>query len=333
MQTSQWVFSAFFVTAIAACEPTDRNYGGTGGQGGKNDVGGAGGQGGQGGQGGDPAIEAVCKDYGAAVCDRYAQCGPAIITRDFGDVPTCRDRYAIYCNAVLTAPGTGWTPDTMRTCFNTYASLDCDIFVALPLRSIDELVPMACIPPTGAIPDGSFCIDDAQCKSGHCVHQIGVACGTCGPRMDANGPCMSNSDCLAHQVCFANKCDYVQEEGGQCGGMSNAKCNANLVCFQNQCVKRGILGDMCYSYTCSSVLGFYCNDGTSTCQNITYAAPGYGCGSISNIACRSSGFCVGTCLAAAADDATCDPLNGPICMPPASCVNGKCLVPDGAACN
>jgi hypothetical protein len=41
----------------------------------------------------------------------------------------------------------------------------------------------------------------------------------------------------------------------------------------------------------------------------------------------------GTCVAAAADGAACDPTNGPMCTDPAVCVNSVCEVPDPTMCH
>src|SRR6188768_632599 len=115
MKTYLGMFGAVFSAAIVvvACTAEERQYQsqpGGGGQGGG--AGGAGGevvgQGGQGGQGGSPFME-ECATYAKNVCDRYTQCAPGDITRVYGDDVTCRDRYQLFCTALVSAPGTGWT--------------------------------------------------------------------------------------------------------------------------------------------------------------------------------------------------------------------------------
>lgn len=336
MQMKSTILGVFLLTALFACTPEDRNYGGEGGAGAQGGSGSQGGQGGAGGQGGDPAIVAACTDYGIAVCDHFAQCSPASITASFGEDKTCRARYALYCDALLRAPGTGWTPDSFRACFQTYAGMDCNLFLALPFRSADETLPMECIAPAGLGPSGGTCLDHAQCMSGVCHRPAGAFCGTCGPAGDGT-PCVLSSECLPHQTCFKGACTPAGELGAACD--ATIPCNAPWTCFGGMCVKPGYPGDVCGGNgpDCNFLLGLTCNTSTTyMCEQIVYAAAGEPCGKMGEltISCSASGLCHnGVCVPASLDGESCDPVNGKGCMAPSICLNGKCRPPDAAACN
>jgi hypothetical protein len=334
MHEKSWVFGAFLVvTALVACTPEERNYAGQGGAG----QGGAGGAGGSGGSGGsDPAIPSACEVYSDAVCNRYAACAPAAITAAFGDDMTCRIRYSIYCNALLTAGGTAWTPDGATACAAAYGLMECNDFLALPFRSPDERTPPSCVPAGGALPDGAGCIDAGQCQNGACHRALGSLCGTCGPRMVAGASCTLASDCLGHLTCWKGYCAVAGEVGEPCDEMATP-CNAPWTCFGGTCAKPTQLGETCGGNgpDCALLQGYYCETSPSyTCKLVTYGAPGESCGDFSgSLGCREAALCNnGICMAPALDGEACNPSLGVGCMAPSICTNGKCTPPDSAAC-
>jgi hypothetical protein len=317
-------------TLFAACSPEERSYGNQGG------AGGSGGAGGQGGAGGDPQIAVACESYGQKVCDAYAVCSPAAIIRAFGDDATCRERYSIFCNALLTAPGTSWVPQTIVDCASAYGQLDCNALLGQPFRSSDDVTPAACVPGPGALADGASCIDASQCQSLNCHRAFGAFCGICGPKANAGEACTLNSDCLGHQVCWGSTCTKASELGEPCDAM--APCNAPWVCFGGTCHEPGQLGETCGGNgpDCSVLQGLACVN--YQCAAIDYSQPGQVCGDIQGTPteCAASGNCLGAtgmCAASAKDGEPCDPNNGPHCMLPALCVNGTCKTPSAAACN
>ncbi|UQA54847.1 hypothetical protein [Polyangium aurulentum] len=272
------------------------------------------------------------------MCKRFQDCSPASIQASFGDFETCHTRYTLFCKGLLEAEGTGWTPSQAKACAESYASLDCNLYLAQPFRSTDSETPTACIPPKGARMDGAGCIDHGQCQSGHC-HRAGFSlCGTCGAPGEAGTNCGANLDCKAGMVCLSGKCAAAGEAGDTC--VEGLKpCNVPWTCLNGTCAKPGVLADACGTDLppCNFLQGLYCDTAKSNqCQSATFAMAGQACQNPDMLVlCQGAGMCVqasGSCVAPSPEGGECDPVKGPGCMAPAGCLNGTCVIANSTFC-
>jgi hypothetical protein len=331
MHNSSLYRTIILFATLVACSPEERNYGTDGGDG-------AGGQGGAGGSDGADPIAAACDSYANAVCLRFQDCSPATIQANFGDFGMCRARYALFCKALLGTEGTGWTPSKLKACGESFASLDCNLYLAQPFRSIDALTPTACVPPKGALLDGAGCLDHGQCQSGHCHRTALSLCGTCGAPGGAGTKCGTNLDCKGSMTCLNSTCAEASEAGAACV-QGQMPCNVPWSCLNGTCAKPGSIGDACGTEQppCNFLQGLYCNMNLSRCENAIFKQPGEAC-KLPNtglVLCQGAGVCpqaAGTCIAPVPEGEVCDATNGPGCMAPALCLQGKCTIADSSLC-
>lgn len=270
----------------------------------------------------------TCNSLGTAICNKVEQCAPLDVQLVYGDVQTCVARVALGCNADMSVAPVSSTQ--MSACSSAVSQADCQVF----LRGDSQ--PAACTF-TGSLANGKACGTGQQCQSGYCNLASGF-CGTCAPRATTGSACTSTYGCQSGLVCnSSNVCAKVAAAGGNCAATSD--CAAGLVCVSGKCAAAVALGQPCTPGACDQYAGQFC-DG-QVCAKLPVAATGQPCGFVNgkDIQCSGGGTCKlgqgqqqGTCVAPAKDGASCDPTNGPDCLSPASCVNGKCTVPDPSSC-
>lgn len=151
----------------------------------------------------------------------------------------------------------------------------------------------------------------------------GLSCSPdakCEARGAAGATCSSTGDCQSNLVCDGGTCGVGQAAGGTCtnsGGTSGSKtCARDLVCTED-----------------------------GTCSAVEYVAIGQSCNGVARQC--SQGYCridrlssttaSGTCTAYLADGAACDAsstgsIDQPRCDRYADCIDGKCQIPNPAAC-
>ena len=271
----------------------------------------------------------ACDAHIGAVCNLLQRCAGFSAQINYGDVATCRARNRIGCEETFSAKGVTFLAEQMSTCAASFAGLSCqDLF--------SDNLPAACDFPAGTLPNGSVCGDE-QCQSGAC--RMTSACGTCAATVPAGSSCANGERCADGLKCASNgMCVSPGAAGAPCG--VSLPCKSPLACRNGTCSAASAAGGACnQSSDCDPTAGLLCNGGT--CQAVSFADAGQPCGFIAGgvTLCRASGFCrmvqgqaSGTCVAAAADGATCNDLSGPSCMPPAACINGTCQL-QGVSCN
>jgi hypothetical protein len=288
----------------------------------------------------------ACADYANAVCTKVSTCGPLFLQISYGDVATCTTRFKSLCTGAFAANGTSITADRAEKCVTAFNAAGCDAL-------FDRNTPSDCRATAGSLANGTACGDDNQCQSTYCNKGANSNCGTCGTaRSTAGQACNSDDNCDYGLVCAANKlCIARGQAGATCDAnhpcASTLYCNAAIGAMSGTCATPNAEGAMCMSGSglgsCNALVGDFCNPKTKVCQKIVVASGGAACGydmsSGSYTACGTNGLCkmpalssTGTCLAAAADGATCDANNGPLCLAGATCVNGVCQKQDATSC-
>jgi hypothetical protein len=289
---------------------------------------------GSGGTDGGVDFTQTCADYGAAVCAGYQKCAPDVVQRDYGDMKTCADRFALFCTDVLEAPQTSWTPAKMTACATALGPLDCFSFLTAPFTG----GPKDCQPDPGQMPNGNSCVDSGQCASAYCK-RVGVSiCGTCGPRSNTGESCITTPDCDPHLACVTGACVAASPIGGACS--TATPCDVGLLCRGTTCQNFYALGASCDAdpQGCDPLPDIYCNTAAYTCQDPSFAQAGQPCGKMGGAFtdCLGAGFCgqatPQVCVGAAADGAACNVQTGPHCMRPAVCRNGVCALGTAGAC-
>lgn len=270
------------------------------------------------------SAEQACTDWATRYCDRLTFCAPVSVQIDYGDVTQCIARSKPVCAAALKARGTGANPSNLATCAQAYASASCDdVVVAKP--------PEACNV-AGSRASGTACGDDAQCSgpSGYCRIAADQNCGTCATLGPIGAACDSARDCQYGLVCFFT-CMAPVAQGAACDGMTR-QCPETLVCFNYTCSAHAQRGETCdpHADNCDRDHGLFCHPLEKVCSPYAMADVGGPCGT--GTICKAGSCATSTCVANAADGASCDARFGPVCSAPARCVNGHCQVPDPSDC-
>jgi hypothetical protein len=268
----------------------------------------------------DPA----CMDWAIHYCNRLAFCAPVSVQIGYGDVGRCIERTKPVCSAALRARNTGASSTSVAACAQAYDSASCDdVVVAKP--------PEACNV-SGSLAPGSACGDDSQCAgpSGYCRIAADRNCGICAKRGPVGAACDSARDCQYGLVCFFT-CMAPVALGAPCDGMTR-QCPETLVCFNYKCSSRGERGDSCdpRADSCDGDHSLYCQPQEKVCVPYAIVEIGAPCGT--GTICKSGSCLSATCIANAADGASCDGRAGLACEAPARCVEGRCQGPDPSAC-
>lgn len=218
---------------------------------------------------------------------------------------------------------------------------------ALPAATCDDVMsnnlPAACDYPAGTLADSAACAEDIQCQTSNCAVPAGSACGTCKAKSAAGGACVESNECEKGLTCEAQVCTAPGKMGDTCGA-GQPPCLATLGCVGGTCQTPLALGAACMPVgagepqPCNLLKGEYCGF-TSKCEAVKLADIGQTCGfSIAGVTlCKGDASCEGAmgnqkCVAKAADGAACNPMGGPQCQAPASCVNAVCTIGDPATC-
>lgn len=283
------------------------------------------------------SAEAACSDASKAYCAKIQECAPFFVNVGFGDVATCEKRFAINCVPNFSAPGTSATPSALAQCATDVKPMSCDDILGRKL-------PLSCKTQPGTLADGAPCGADAQCKGTLCRQSAANTCGACSTLGGGGAACERNEDCGEELACANKKCVAYAKAGQSC---TDTPCLPTLACNKGTCAVPLAGGATCdgpadqSQNPCDGAKGFYCHPQTKVCTAVKTAAAGAACGFIDNgvVICTGAAFCKttppavqGTCLAPAADGATCDDTKGPKCVAPARCVGGVCKISDATAC-
>jgi hypothetical protein len=323
------VLSASFLLLLAACSNSS-----SGGGAGPSD-------------GGDGSADRTfaqgAAEVAAAYCDHAQACAPAFLTLAYGDIATCNARFVAAVTPTLGANGTTYTPDQLHACAQAVPGTSCGDFLAHKPAT-------ACRPPAGTLADGAACAADAQCAGTRCKIPFGQVCGTCAKHAAAGAPCGVDDDCSYGLKCVGGSCVAYGNENDTCDGAH--PCRPDLGCKAGKCGTPSTSGTACTdSAECDGAHGLFCGTVSKQCAPVTFDSAGQACGLVQQhiaLCAGPGGYCAGlssskvqgTCRAAAADGASCDAVNGPLCNGGAVCVcagsdagcPGTCKLPDPSAC-
>jgi hypothetical protein len=279
---------------------------------------------------GSVSADEACASWTTAYCERINSCMPVAIVVAFGDVATCVTRSRLTCPPVFDVAGSSLTPQGLDDCAK-----------ALPAASCEELIshnpPAACRPKPGTLVNGTACGIDNQCQSGYC--KTNGLCGVCSGRATAGGSCEQQDDCDYGLYCASKLCVAPAGPGATCD--QGHPCRTDLSCVGGTCATPLAPGAKCdpLKAECEEAKGYFCTPKSQVCAAAKQAKAGEACGVLEDGygACVSGGFCKmaglsGSCVAAAADGATCSDTAGPHCQSPATCVNGLCKLDDPSTC-
>jgi hypothetical protein len=287
---------------------------------------------------GTPSIspETACNDFATAYCDRVETCAPFYFKLGLSSHAQCVDRLKINCPAVFTANGTSATPERLSRCATDAKTLACDDVFA-------RNTPASCKNEPGQLADGAACGVDAQCKNKLCRLGKGSTCGACSTLTTAGGACERNEDCEPGLSCAQKKCIALGKAGAACTDTS--PCLQTYSCVGSICTPPLEAGVTCTpalkleNNPCNFLKGLFCHLKTKVCTAIELVGPGSACGFINDTIvgcsagdCKTDATGKGTCVAKAADGATCDDEKLPKCQEPARCANGVCKISNPADC-
>ena len=282
--------------------------------------------------GGNGSGTGDCNSVATTACNKLEQCSPLTVKLSYGDVQTCVTRIAMSCSAATTAPGASLTSAEFGACAKAFSQVDCKELVG------GSFAPAACTI-KGSLANGKACGSADQCQSGYCGVSTGI-CGTCAAVGAAGAKCTSSDGCEAGLACTSKGvCATPAAAGGSC--TDGRDCAAGLACSSGTCAQPVAAGGTCAGGDCDHLAAAFCNPQTKVCETVQAADDGQPCGLVNGafVTCSAAGHCTipqgqsqGTCQAHAADGATCDNTNGPGCLAPAICLNGKCTLPDPSSC-
>jgi hypothetical protein len=278
--------------------------------------------------GGVSAVKA-CADNATSYCTQLQTCAPFLYAEQYFDTSTCTTAQTKGCLDALQAKGTGWTGDGLEACVAARSALDCNTFLH------GKPQPKACLV-TGGIFTSEPCRYDAQCGTAYCRYAAGASCGTCVNPGETGAPCTSAADCDGNLMCAtAGTCQPPSSSGSLCD--ANHPCQLGLSCIGGACTTPGAVGATCVpanaNADCDATQGLYCDTTTTQCKEYLTAPAGSTCGGAIPTVCQASGTCYkGTCVAAVADQGSCNTTTGQNCLPPDTCTAGTCALFTAASC-
>jgi len=216
-----------------------------------------------------------------------------------------------------------------RRCYAAYAAQPCTQGGLRDLLADDTCRDLL----VGAVPQGGACFSERDCAGrAPCQGTAQPSCtpGVCGqarPPRTADGPCMTNDDCLRRGVCslsydpFEPRCqpplDQLCAAPGTCTGEKT--CVVDQMTAEHKCVLLARDGEPCLNVRPCAGLSSFCRSGT--CQ--PRGAEGAACEGI--LSCREYAQCVaGACVRRPAPGDPCT--NDSASCVGGSCVAGRCTV-------
>jgi hypothetical protein len=271
-----------------------------------------------------PGTEAACKAFASTFCAQLARCWPVVLRINHGTTELCSEHEAIKCLMFMAPPGGSATPESIAKCGRD-ATVSCD--AALHFGG--------CAPP-GKLADGAACAVPQQCQSEHCARERDAQCGHCEPfTKKAKGEkCLDNTECQDGLLCSDWTCGVPVAGGAKCD--RERACRQPLQCVSGKCRRRARQGEKCDEFlhreaaACESSL--ICARDSKTCQKIQIVESDGNC-TASTAMCAGGLFCAGRfCNPNAKEGEACNQQEGPYCLFPARCIQGRCALPDFAAC-
>jgi hypothetical protein len=281
-----------------------------------------------------------CEGFAKAYCDRFLLCTPPVMRYEHGTLERCKERWTRWCTRTQRLTGSGWSDALVEACGAAIEKRPCGAF-----RRLEDM-PIAECHPAGSRANGAPCLEDAQCGSGSCFYDPGVArtCGRCTPRAKIGGDCWSPTtslpiaDCPIGAWCSRGMCLGPAKDEGQVCGMASAwatdcygefsgadprllECRGPATTADSFGICRFVtrIAKCPDGITCSPFE--WCDSGT--CKASTFVAEGMPCDSPRE-ECLDGGCSGGKCVSRAKEGAACD--QEVRCAFPLLCVAGKCAL-------
>jgi hypothetical protein len=260
-----------------------------------------------------------CTDFGTAWCAKAGQCGTTDVESLGGAL--CPARMKLWCEAQLAAPpDSNWSPSAFKTCITSWSALTCGEWRDFDLEILKG--PSCFVP--GKRGEGSGCWSFAQCGSGDCGGD--AVCGTCRPRVPADGACKFDSECQRGLVCGQMLCAVPMNLGGACSEAH--PCRRSLLCRNGACAPKATEGQACKAHDdCGA--GLLCNFDKLACGRASVSSSR--CSSLETdgtvLFCAGGSTCAqktSMCVATADDNQACVEGGTPDCLWPAACSGGTC---------
>jgi hypothetical protein len=266
----------------------------------------------------------ACSAWARAVCAREGLCRGTDPV-EWTSAEQCVGRSTLLCEVVATDPSVDFDAQALTNC--AY-SMDCTVAV--------RDLPIDCLPP-GRTPPGVPCVFHEACTCGTCA-AAPPPCGCPGSQLcvgvafDGGALCADaaavGSGCLFPAQCTQSYCDLSAAGHGTCVPFA-AQGEA---CGDGPGSPVGRQGIPCAG------VDAYC-DSTLKCsliEGVGYMEP---CGAPPDggpfLACAGYGTCdpsSSTCIEPSPDGEVCDESQGLGCMPPAECIDDRCLYPSLSYC-
>jgi len=276
------------------------------------------------------SAQQACSDNATAYCTQLGMCAPFLLTLEYGTAATCISRQTPGCLDELSAPGTGWTGNSLESCVKARTALSCSgFFYAKPQPQACEI--------SGYTLTGAACLYGAQCGTGYCKIAGGASCGTCTALGSTGAACTSSADCDGNLACTAatgGTCQPPQPLNGTCDAITHP-CAGGLDCTAGVCAGPVDGGAKCSTAAggaqCDYNQGDYCDPSSMTCLAYTLSPPAT-CGPATTL-CTGGSTCYHSfCVSPVQPGAACDATMGLYCAPPSTCNGGTCSSPSAAQC-
>lgn len=270
-----------------------------------------------------PITGPVAADEAAkALCAVLDTCAVTQVSDAFPSTASCIERMRLRNLIRLDAPGSSLTPAHLVACSKAMLAAPCSE------HPWEEALPACKILP-GSRADGESCRWGEQCQGKGCIIPPGGTCGTCGPMLPLGSACTAATQCADGLHCYDGKCAARQITGEPCNG-TTLRCGYDE-CREGLCVTHegkscGGMSDCYYPYFCSKTTKKCIMQGWTT---VGGGACGFHDDGAKYSECRALATCDdGECNANAADGADCS--NEHPCLFPAACVDGTCVLANGA---
>jgi len=178
------------------------------------------------------SLDASCAGFAAARCADFVLCASFADRAHFEDEAECIAGVARACVDGGNMPGVTGAIERADGCARALRALDCQD------RRDPEAQHRACSvpgkPPLGVLPDGTPCVDGAQCAGGACIREGDKRCGACARARAGGDACVSTADCGESELyCAGHVCAPRRDVDGECG--SDGECRIGLSCIHGRC--------------------------------------------------------------------------------------------------
>ena len=275
---------------------------------------------------------AVCEEYGAVVCDYYADCQPSLLQLLGGNLDACARLNVPPCAEQQNVDET-----SMLECIGALA----DLYDGLECGVTAVALPPAC-DSVGRLADAQPCNSALECAGGVCAGDGPDDCNLCDRLVGAGDACDTDAYCPSSLSCAEGECLAPAADGAPCDSARDCEGGA---CAQGQCATAIVAdeGEACGGLAlCNPSASLICDAVTQTCLANVPPEPG-----LLGEACVPYGVDLGgfvfpaqlcevgstcmedVCVEAAFDGDACD---GEVACVGSTCESGVCEADDPNLC-